>query len=63
MDFNYTFNRNFFEENYEIDTDNQYEKINVPDFRNGRSGRFIHDFNTNYTGIIDVTGIFSTSLF
>ncbi|KAF7280535.1 uncharacterized protein LOC143193354 [Rhynchophorus ferrugineus] len=55
MDLNYTFNRNFFEENYEIDTENQYEKINVPDFRNGRSGRFIHDFNTNYTGIIDVT--------
>lgn len=49
-------NRNFFQENFEIDADNKYEKIDVPDFRNGRNGRFIHDFNTNYTGIIDVTG-------
>lgn len=49
-------NRNFFQENFEIDAANKYEKIDVPDFRNGRNGRFIHDFNTNYTGIIDVTG-------
>lgn len=48
---------NFLQEEFEIDMENQsYEKINVPDFRNGRSGRFIHDFNTNITGIIDVTG-------
>lgn len=49
-------NRDFFQENFEIDAANKYEKIDVPDFRNGRNGRFIHDFNTNYTGIIDVTG-------
>ncbi|CAG9766564.1 unnamed protein product [Ceutorhynchus assimilis] len=49
-------NRNFFQENFQIDASNKYEKIDVPDFRNGRNGRFIHDFNTNYTGIIDVTG-------
>ncbi|XP_066157866.1 integral membrane protein 2C isoform X2 [Euwallacea fornicatus] len=46
----------FFQENFEIDAANKYEKIDVPDFKNGRNGRFIHDFNTNYTGIIDVTG-------
>lgn len=49
-------NRRFFQENFEIDAQNKYEKIDVPDFRKGRNGRFIHDFNTNYTGIIDVTG-------
>lgn len=47
--------RKFFQENFQIDPTNKYEKIDVPDFNNGRSGRFIHDFNTNYTGIIDVT--------
>jgi len=47
----------FFQEEFELDLENQsYEKIDVPDFRNGRSGRFIHDFNTNMTGIIDITG-------
>lgn len=44
-------------EQFELDLENQdYEKIDVPDFRDGRSGRFIHDFNTNITGIIDITG-------
>ncbi|KAJ8975993.1 hypothetical protein NQ317_006290, partial [Molorchus minor] len=47
---------NSFQESFEIDSDLQYEKINVPDFRDGRSGRFVHDFNTNITGIIDITG-------
>lgn len=45
-----------FQESFEIDDDLKYEKIDVPDFRDGRSGRFIHDFNTNMTGIIDITG-------
>ncbi|XP_044268613.1 integral membrane protein 2A [Tribolium madens] len=49
--------RNYFREDFEIDLDGEkYEKIDVPDFRDGRSGRFIHDFNTNTTGIIDITG-------
>jgi integral membrane protein 2B len=49
--------RNYFREGFEIDIeDEKYEKIDVPDFRDGRSGRFIHDFNTNITGIIDITG-------
>lgn len=37
---------NFFKERFEIDLENEhYEKIDVPDFRGGRQGRFIHDFN------------------
>ncbi|RZC36305.1 integral membrane protein 2A [Asbolus verrucosus] len=49
--------KNYFREDFEIDMDEEkYEKIDVPDFRDGRSGRFIHDFNTNITGIIDITG-------
>lgn len=40
----------FLPENFEINDDKKYEKIDVPDFRDGRSGRFIHDFNTNMTG-------------
>lgn len=48
---------NFFQEGFELDLDNEkYEKIDVPDFRDGRSGRFIHDFNNNFTGIVDNTG-------
>lgn len=38
--------RNFFTERFEIDLEHDdYEKIDVPDFRGGRQGRFIHDFN------------------
>lgn len=48
---------NFFKEKFEIDLENEhYEKIDVPDFRGGRQGRFIHDFNINKTGIIDIDG-------
>ena len=51
------FMNNFFQEEFELDLDEEkYEKIEVPDFRDGRSGRFVHDFNTNLTGIIDITG-------
>ncbi|CAG9813982.1 unnamed protein product [Phaedon cochleariae] len=46
----------YFQENFEIDEDERYEKIDVPDFRDGRSGRFVHDFNSNTTGIIDASG-------
>merc|ERR1719285_766077 len=56
MDWKDIFKKDYFQESFEIDAEKKYEKIDVPDFRNGRSGRFIHDFNTNYTGIIDVTG-------
>lgn len=38
---------NYFKERFEIDLQNEYyEKIDVPDFRGGRRGRFIHDFNS-----------------
>lgn len=47
-------NGDFFQEEFELDLENDvYEKIDVPDFRDGRRGRFIHDFNSNITGIID----------
>ncbi|KAK5647109.1 hypothetical protein RI129_005573 [Pyrocoelia pectoralis] len=47
----------YLQEEFELDLENQiYEKIDVPDFQNGRSGRFIHDFGTNTTSIVDVTG-------
>lgn len=44
---------NYFREHFELDDDEKYEKINVPEFRDDRNGRFIHDFNTNITCIID----------
>lgn len=41
----------FFKEEFDIDMEEEnYEKIDVPDFRGGRRGRFIHDFNANKTG-------------
>lgn len=46
---------NELQEELEIDVVNEYEKIDVPDFSDGRNGRFIHDFNTNTTGIIDIS--------
>ncbi|XP_014611198.1 PREDICTED: integral membrane protein 2A [Polistes canadensis] len=50
-------NKSFIKERFEIDLENEhYEKIDVPDFRGGRQGRFIHDFNINKTGIIDIDG-------
>ncbi|XP_017886884.1 integral membrane protein 2C [Ceratina calcarata] len=48
---------NFMKERFEFDLENeQYEKIDVPDFRGGRKGRFVHDFRVNMTGIIDIDG-------
>uniref|UniRef100_A0A1B6EQE7 Integral membrane protein 2 n=1 Tax=Cuerna arida TaxID=1464854 RepID=A0A1B6EQE7_9HEMI len=45
----------FMREEFDIDGDSySYEKIFVPTFNGGRSSRFIHDFNANKTGIIDV---------
>ncbi|KAG5898942.1 hypothetical protein JTB14_004665 [Gonioctena quinquepunctata] len=48
--------KDFFQENFELDDEQKYEKIDVPTFADGRNGRFIHDFNSNTTGIIDITG-------
>lgn len=45
----------FFREEFDLDLtdDNAYAKINVPDFQDGRIGRFLHDFKGNQTAIID----------
>lgn len=45
----------FFREEFDLDLtdDNAYAKINVPDFQDGRVGRFLHDFKGNQTAIID----------
>lgn len=49
------FERDYFREEFDLDLsdDNSYAKINVPDFRDGRIGRFLHDFKGNQTAIID----------
>jgi len=47
----------FFREEFEIDLeDEKYSKVEVPDFKNGRLGRFIHEFDSNKTAIVDQTG-------
>lgn len=45
----------FFREEFDLDLteDDAYAKITVPDFRDGRVGRFLHDFKHNQTAIID----------
>lgn len=45
----------FFREKFDLDVSDQesYAKIDVPDFREGRSGRFLHDFTNNQTVIVD----------
>lgn len=47
--------RDIFREEFDLDLteENSYAKINVPDFRDGRVGRFLHDFKGNQTAIID----------
>lgn len=47
----------FFREEYELDLsdDESYARINVPDFQDGRSGRFMHDFKVNQSAIIDIS--------
>lgn len=47
----------FFREEIEMDMsdDESYTKINVPDFKDGRHGRFMHDFKENQSAIIDTT--------
>lgn len=44
---------NFFHEEFDLDAVENVAKITVPDFRDGRSGRFLHDFQNNETAIID----------
>jgi integral membrane protein 2B len=46
----------FFKEEIELDMDDEesYSKIDIPDFRDGRTGRFYHDFKFNQSAIVDV---------
>lgn len=43
----------FFSQELDLDAVDNVSKITVPDFRDGRSGRFLHDFQNNETAIID----------
>lgn len=44
-----------FKESFDLSVgdDHEYSNIYVPEFRDGRVGRFIHDFKSNQTGIVD----------
>lgn len=42
-----------FREEFDLDLNEDVSKIYVPDFRDGRVGRFLHDFKSNQTAIID----------
>ena len=37
----------------DLSDEQSFAKIDVPDFRDGRTGRFLHDFKKNQSGIID----------
>lgn len=45
----------FFREEFELkdDEEDSYADIKIPDFRDGRRGRFIHDYKNNQTTIVD----------
>lgn len=47
----------WFKEEVEIkdDADDSYADIKIPDFKEGRRGRFIHDYKNNQTTIVDET--------
>lgn len=45
--------QDIFKEEFDLDMDEDVSKIYVPDFRDGRVGRFLHDFKNNQTAIID----------
>lgn len=47
----------WFKETVEIkdDDDDSYADIKIPDFKDGRQGRFIHDYKKNQTTIIDAS--------
>jgi len=46
----------FFKEEFELGLgdDDSFSKIDIPDFRDGRTGRFYHDFKYNQSAIVDV---------
>jgi len=50
-----TIKKKWFKEEVEVkdDDSDSYTDIKIPDFRDGRRGRFIHDYKNNQTTIID----------
>lgn len=46
----------FFKEEVELGLadEESFSKIDIPDFRDGRTGRFYHDFKFNQSAIVDV---------
>ena len=52
-----TIKNKWFKEEVEVkdDDNDSYADIKVPDFRDGRQGRFIHDYKNNQTTIVDVS--------
>lgn len=50
-----TIHEKFFKEEFEIKDDDKesYADVKIPDFRDGRRGRFIHDYKNNQTTIVD----------
>jgi integral membrane protein 2B len=50
-----TIKNKFFKEEVDVkdDDEDSYADIKIPDFRDGRRGRFIHDYKSNQTTIID----------
>ncbi|XP_074599337.1 integral membrane protein 2B-like [Brevipalpus obovatus] len=45
----------FFDEEFDFDPESPFfERIEVPDFSDGRRGRYVHDFVVNKTGIVDL---------
>jgi BRICHOS domain len=50
-----TIHKKWFKEELEVkdDKEDSYADIKVPDFKDGRRGRFIHDYKNNQTTIVD----------
>lgn len=53
-----TFDDLFFKEEFDLglDDEDSFAKVDIPDFRDGRIGRFYHDFKYNQSAIVDVEG-------
>ncbi|GAB0087291.1 uncharacterized protein DMENIID0001_015840 [Sergentomyia squamirostris] len=51
--------QSFLKEELDLDLsdDESYARIDVPDFKDGRPGRFFHDFKFNQSGIIDAENL------
>lgn len=56
LDLDSQINDMFFKEEIELGLadEDPFSKIDIPDFRDGRTGRFYHDFKFNQSAIVDV---------